>query len=66
MHLFFQEKSKTYITIDNIDEAIEKSLDNVVDYKFAIDLAGNIYQGTNSNEPTTGTNKQQLRVQSIN
>lgn len=63
----FQEKSKTYITTENIDEAIEKALDNVVDHKYAIDLAGNIYQGNTSNEPTTGTmSTNQLRVQSVN
>lgn len=62
-----KEKSKTYITTENIDEAIEKALDNVVDHKYAIDLAGNIYQGNNSNEPTTGAmGTHQLRVQSIN
>jgi len=62
-----KEKSKTYITVENIDEAIEKALDNVVDHKYAIDLAGNIYKGNNSSEPTTGsTDTPKLRVQSIN
>jgi len=62
-----KEKSKTYITTENIDEAIEKALDNIVDHSYALDLAGNIYQGNNSNEPGTGTTgTHQLRVQSIN
>uniref|UniRef100_A0A2S2NED2 Small ribosomal subunit protein mS26 n=1 Tax=Schizaphis graminum TaxID=13262 RepID=A0A2S2NED2_SCHGA len=61
-----KEKSKTYITIDNIDEAIEKALDNVVDHKYALDLAGNIIKGNSPHEPTTGTSSQKLRVQTIN
>ncbi|XP_015370743.1 PREDICTED: probable 28S ribosomal protein S26, mitochondrial [Diuraphis noxia] len=61
-----KEKSKTYITIENIDEAIEKALDHVVDHKYALDLAGNIYKGSDPIEPTTGTISSQLRVQSIN
>ncbi|XP_060852427.1 small ribosomal subunit protein mS26 [Rhopalosiphum padi] len=61
-----KEKSKTYITIDNIDEAIEKALDNVVDHKYALDLAGNIIKGNSPHEPATGTSTQKLRVQTIN
>ncbi|NP_001280367.1 probable 28S ribosomal protein S26, mitochondrial [Acyrthosiphon pisum] len=62
-----KEKSKTYITVENIDEAIEKALDNVVDHKYALDLAGNIFKGNDPNEPTTGTMSfQTLGVQSIN
>ncbi|KAL4090702.1 hypothetical protein QTP88_025489 [Uroleucon formosanum] len=57
-----KEKSKTYITAENIDEAIEKALDSVVDHKYALDLAGNILKGNEPNEPSTGT----MRVQSIN
>lgn len=62
----FQEKSKTYITEENIDEAIEKALDNVVDHKYAIDLAGNIYKGDDSYEPPSETGTRHMRVQSIN
>ncbi|XP_067012915.1 small ribosomal subunit protein mS26 [Anabrus simplex] len=40
-----KEKAKSYITADNIDEAIEKALNTEVDYNFAIDLDGNIYHG---------------------
>ncbi|XP_026805368.1 probable 28S ribosomal protein S26, mitochondrial [Rhopalosiphum maidis] len=61
-----KEKSKTYITIDNIDEAIEKALDNVVDHKYALDLAGNIIKGNSPHEPATGTSTQKLQVQTIN
>lgn len=63
---FFQEKSKTYITAENIDKAIETSLNNVVDYSYAIDLAGNIYHGKDSIDPPTVTTPQKLQIQSIN
>lgn len=39
------EKSKSYITAENIDEAIEKALFDVKDFNFSIDLEGNIYRG---------------------
>ncbi|CAO1397702.1 unnamed protein product [Diamesa hyperborea] len=47
-----KENSKTFITRDNIDEAIEFALANPVDYNFSIDLQGNIYSATSdkSNE----------------
>lgn len=61
-----KEKSKSYITNDNIDEAIEKALDNVVDHKYALDLAGNIIKGNSPHEPTTETSTNQMRVQTIN
>lgn len=41
----FQERSKTFITAENIDEAIERALANPVDYNFAIDVEGNRYVG---------------------
>lgn len=41
----FQERSKTFITAENIDEAIERALANHVDYNFAIDTEGNRYIG---------------------
>lgn len=41
----FQEKSKTFITAENIDDAIERALANHVDYNFAIDTEGNHYTG---------------------
>lgn len=40
-----KEKSKTFITAENIDEAIERALVNHVDYNFAIDTEGNRYIG---------------------
>ncbi|XP_063701451.1 small ribosomal subunit protein mS26 [Culicoides brevitarsis] len=41
-------ESTKFITEENIDEAIEKSLANEVDYNFAIDLEGNMIQGSQS------------------
>lgn len=37
-----KEKSNTYITLENLDEAIEYALANPIDYNFAIDKEGNI------------------------
>lgn len=39
-----KELSKTYITRDNIDKAIEMALVQPVSYNFAIDLNGNIHR----------------------
>ncbi|EDW19072.1 probable 28S ribosomal protein S26, mitochondrial [Drosophila mojavensis] len=39
------EQSKTFITRENLDEAIETALANPVDHNFAIDLAGNMIKG---------------------
>ncbi|XP_050424210.1 probable 28S ribosomal protein S26, mitochondrial [Adelges cooleyi] len=62
-----KEKSKNFITIDNIDEAIEKALDNVVDHNYAIDLRGNIYRGMSKpNDQEVENNNKKLRVQTIN
>lgn len=62
-----KEKSKTYITVENIDEAIEKALDHVVDHKYALDLDGNILKGYDLNSPTKETmSTDQLQVHSIN
>ncbi|CAO1411510.1 unnamed protein product [Diamesa serratosioi] len=41
-----KENSKSFITRDNIDQAIEFALANPVDYNFSIDLQGNIYNAT--------------------
>jgi small subunit ribosomal protein S26 len=38
------EASKSYITRDNVDQAIEHALANPVSFNFAIDLDGNKYQ----------------------
>jgi len=40
-----KEESKTFITIDTLDQAIENALANVVDYNFAIDAQGNLLKG---------------------
>lgn len=39
------ENSATFITSDNIDQAIEHALANPVDYNFSVDLKGEIYKG---------------------
>ncbi|XP_016956189.1 probable 28S ribosomal protein S26, mitochondrial [Drosophila biarmipes] len=44
------ERSKTYITRENLDAAIETALANPVDHNFAIDLAGNLYQGRSTSQ----------------
>lgn len=44
------ELSKTYITRENLDAAIEAALANPVDHNFAIDLAGNLYCGRNTSQ----------------
>lgn len=41
-----KELSKSYVTEDKLDQAILEAIDSPpVDYNFAIDLKGNIYQG---------------------
>lgn len=45
---YLQELSRTYITPENIDEAIEKALSTEKDFDYSIDLDGNIYPGRNS------------------
>lgn len=40
--------SKTFITPETLDEAIEHALKNPVDNNFSIDLDGNIYKGRNA------------------
>lgn len=43
-----KERSKTFITVANIDQAIEQALADKKDYNFAIDLSGKIYRGSDS------------------
>uniref|UniRef100_A0A8D9AYY5 Small ribosomal subunit protein mS26 n=1 Tax=Cacopsylla melanoneura TaxID=428564 RepID=A0A8D9AYY5_9HEMI len=43
------ENSKTFITRDNIDQYIEQALSSHIDYNFAIDKEGNVYQGKKAN-----------------
>lgn len=43
-----KEASATFITSENIDQAIENALANPVDFNYSIDLQGNIYRGSES------------------
>lgn len=40
-----KEKSKTFITREKLDEAIEYALANPIDYNYSIDLNRNMYHG---------------------
>ena len=40
--LSFQEKYKSFITLENIDEAIEKAIDNPINVNFCITVDGQI------------------------
>lgn len=44
-------EAKTFITADNIDQAIEEALQNVVSYNSVIDLQGKVYEGVYTPEP---------------
>uniref|UniRef100_A0A1B6L7S0 Small ribosomal subunit protein mS26 n=1 Tax=Graphocephala atropunctata TaxID=36148 RepID=A0A1B6L7S0_9HEMI len=46
-----KEAAKSYITPENIDEAIENALSNVMDHNFCIDLEGNIFKGRYGKPP---------------
>ncbi|XP_059609360.1 small ribosomal subunit protein mS26 [Phlebotomus argentipes] len=46
------ERSKHFIKRENLESAIEKALDNPVDFNFAIDLNLNIYRGKTTATPT--------------
>ncbi|CAK9824720.1 Probable 28S ribosomal protein S26, mitochondrial [Anthophora retusa] len=41
-----KEEAVTFITQDNIDEAIKNTLETIVDHNFAIDSNGNFYKDT--------------------
>ena len=51
---FLKELSKNFITLENLDAAIEYALANPVDYNFSIDLQGNMYKGRNTLPPKAG------------
>lgn len=51
-----QERSKSFITKEKLDGAIEFALSNPVDYNFALDIQGNMYSGRASTEPIDGSN----------
>lgn len=53
MGAVFQERSKTYILKENLDQAIEYALANPVDYNYAIDLQENIFTGRTSKKPNS-------------
>lgn len=46
-----QKALTTFITPENIEQAIEHALANPVDYNYAIDLEGNMYRGREGTEP---------------
>jgi hypothetical protein len=62
---FFQEKSRYYITEENIDEAIENALNNIVSYNYAIDLNGTKFDGENKSKEADNESPK-LTVESIN
>lgn len=41
-YFIFQEKCKLYITLENIDEAIEKAIDNPSNINFTLSVDGTI------------------------
>lgn len=47
-----QQLAKNCITPEMLDDAIEKALDNEVDYNFSVDLEGNIYKGRTQTQPS--------------
>lgn len=54
----FQEKSKLYITLENIDEAIEKAIDNPTNINFTLSVDGTInWEGKPSLEYETNINQ---------
>ncbi|XP_058976244.1 small ribosomal subunit protein mS26-like [Musca domestica] len=48
-----KELSKTFITRENLDAAIEQALANPIDYNFSIDLQGNLYHGRSTTPGNT-------------
>ncbi|CDW58811.1 TPR 11 and MRP-S26 domain containing protein [Trichuris trichiura] len=39
------EKSKNFVTLDNMDEMIERALENPVDFNYALDTKGRMFKG---------------------
>uniref|UniRef100_A0A1L8ECS9 Small ribosomal subunit protein mS26 n=1 Tax=Haematobia irritans TaxID=7368 RepID=A0A1L8ECS9_HAEIR len=58
-----KELSKTFITRENLDAAIEHALANPIDYNFSIDLQGNMYRGR-SNTPGNAPGGNQTLLES--
>lgn len=46
-----KQQQHTFITEENIDQAIEHALANPTDYNYAIDLNGNMYRGRDGDTP---------------
>lgn len=59
-----KERSRTFITLDNIDEAIERALANPIDYNFAIDVEGNRYIGRTAHPGKTPPQQEANEVKS--
>lgn len=59
-----KESSRTFITVDNIDEAIERALANPIDYNFAIDVEGNRYIGRTARPGKTPPQQEAKEVKS--
>ncbi|XP_037815995.1 probable 28S ribosomal protein S26, mitochondrial [Lucilia sericata] len=57
-----KELSKTFITRENLETAIEQALANPVDYNFSIDLHGNMYQGRTNTPGNTSGGGQNLQT----
>lgn len=55
-----KEQAPTFITQENIDEAIEHALANPTDYNFSIDLQGNLYKGDERPGSKKGEKSEQL------
>lgn len=59
LEIFFQEKSKTFIKKENIEEAVEQCLASTVSYNFAIDINGNVYK---NNEIVDNLSKKRKQI----
>ncbi|XP_013108427.1 small ribosomal subunit protein mS26 [Stomoxys calcitrans] len=59
-----KELSKTFITRDNLDAAIEQAIANPIDYNFSIDLQGNMYRGRTNTPGNPGGQSSQSLLES--
>lgn len=66
----FQELSKNFITLDNLEMEIEKTLNTKVNYNFSIDLKGNKYlempDGSTVHDKEFSKDKQEKQSQASN
>lgn len=65
MFYFSQEKSRYYITEENIDEAIENALNKIVNYNYAIDSNGTKFDDENKSKEANNESSK-LTVENIN